>query len=437
MYCKIQHNLTIQTRQEGPDGRALFNQRLLPANTERLACGVAGCGMSGFDSLTTALEGGFDKLLRDLPKDMKKRIEQDFFPISWDNLSPDQRRNVAQQWDYRHDPATEQERQFWWDFFIRKNAIEKQIAEWKAVATPTAGDLAQQEARLSELWKKLARMEKQERQARGVYSQGPHLNHKGQGASTSSDSPPRFIAYPKAFKLLADRLEATPEEIAAWVWMGQKDGGLAAYLNANELNPPPRFYYNVGSGNDFDYLSPLMTCWFREEDIAKFEPTDRYLSGKALIERWNEQPGIQARAFIYAKIAESRLLDLHPLFGGTRGPISENDSFPPLESGLFVLAQVKEIEAADFLIAQSDGSSQKKVTSPEIGSSEWRSQNAQKAANMRHDQPGGSRDKQRQIREIWASKKYSSRDICAEQECAALKMSFTAARNALKNTPDP
>jgi len=73
----------------------------------------------------------------------------------------------------------------------------------------------------------------------------------------------------------------------------------------------------------------------------------------------------------------------------------------------------------------------------EIGSAEWRSQTARNAANARHNKPGGSRDKQRQIREIWASGKYSSRDLCAEQECAALDMSIKAARKALKNTPNP
>lgn len=74
---------------------------------------------------------------------------------------------------------------------------------------------------------------------------------------------------------------------------------------------------------------------------------------------------------------------------------------------------------------------------PEIGSPEWRRQTAQIAANARHNQHGGSRDKQQQIREIWATGKYSSRDICAEQECAALGMSFSAARKGLRNTPDP
>lgn len=45
--------------------------------------------------------------------------------------------------------------------------------------------------------------------------------------------------------------------------------------------------------------------------------------------------------------------------------------------------------------------------------------------------------KREQIRAIWASGKYSSRDICAEQECASLDMSFSTARKALRGTPDP
>lgn len=73
----------------------------------------------------------------------------------------------------------------------------------------------------------------------------------------------------------------------------------------------------------------------------------------------------------------------------------------------------------------------------QVGSPEWRRQTAAVAANARHDRPGGSREKQRQIREIWATGKYSSRDRCAEEECAALEMSYAAARKALKNTPDP
>jgi hypothetical protein len=63
--------------------------------------------------------------------------------------------------------------------------------------------------------------------------------------------------------------------------------------------------------------------------------------------------------------------------------------------------------------------------------------NARSAADARHSMPGGSREKRRQIIAAWASGKYSSRDICAEQECAALGMSFSTARKALRGTPEP
>ncbi|MBF8641817.1 MULTISPECIES: hypothetical protein [Pseudomonas] len=60
------------------------------------------------------------------------------------------------------------------------------------------------------------------------------------------------------------------------------------------------------------------------------------------------------------------------------------------------------------------------------------------AAIKRHSKPGGSKDLREKIRTVWASGKYSSRDICAEQEWAGLGYnSFSAARKALSNTPDP
>jgi hypothetical protein len=60
-----------------------------------------------------------------------------------------------------------------------------------------------------------------------------------------------------------------------------------------------------------------------------------------------------------------------------------------------------------------------------------------KAIDIRHNQPGGSRDKQARVRQAWSSGRYKSRDICAEQKCGELEMSFAAARKALRNTPKP
>lgn len=65
------------------------------------------------------------------------------------------------------------------------------------------------------------------------------------------------------------------------------------------------------------------------------------------------------------------------------------------------------------------------------------SDSARRAADARHSQPGGSRDRRDKIRAIWATGKYSSRTVCAEKECSNLGLSFDAARKALRNTPDP
>ena len=65
------------------------------------------------------------------------------------------------------------------------------------------------------------------------------------------------------------------------------------------------------------------------------------------------------------------------------------------------------------------------------------SQRGKAAADALHGKPGGNRDKAEAVRAAWASGKYSSRDICAEQECAALGSSFSTARRALRGTPEP
>ena len=402
--------------------------------------------MEQFDALSMSLEEWFDRPLDDLPDALRQRVDREFSPMPWEQLTADQRRSVALQLDYQHDPTTEQDRQFWWAFFQRADELKKQVAEWEAVATPTAAELATKETRLAELQQDLARMEAQQRAARGDYVPKRKCPSSKQGEPNTEPTPAvRYIAYPKAMHQLAQRLGASPEELAAWIWIGPKHGGIAAYVNANELDSPPRFSYSYFVGSS-DYIAPLMACWFKADDVEQFDPADRYIVGAALIERWNKRPGLHAEAFIHAKIAESRLLDIHPIYGGTQGTFSEQSDWPGLDSGLFPLAHVLQIEAEDFDTAiETDSFAKAAEVAPivtqeeavEVGSPEWRKQNAKAAADVLHDRPGGSRDKQRQIREIWATGKYSSRDLCAEQECAELNMSISVARRALRNTPDP
>ena len=101
--------------------------------------------------------------------------------MPWDKLAADQRRIVALQLDYQHDPVTEQDQKFWWDFFERVDGLKKQVAEWEVVATPTAAELALKGTRLAELKQELARMEAQKRLARGDYypERSPSQNKDG------------------------------------------------------------------------------------------------------------------------------------------------------------------------------------------------------------------------------------------------------------------
>lgn len=104
-------------------------------------------------------------------------------------------------------------------------------------------------------------------------------------------------------------------------------------------------------------------------------------------------------------------------------PVSENLSLEALNDGLN--AGTKEGKAAGLKEGEA------------IGVRQYKIERAKYAADKRHSMPGGARDKEREVKEAWASGKYASRDICAEQECGGLGWSFKSARNALIGTPEP
>lgn len=303
-----------------------------------------------FVSLTLALEAWFDQPRDALPDELSQRVQKEFF-VPWDALKPALRRDVALRWDYQNDPATQEDRRFWWDFCQRMDAIEQQIREWEASSAPTASDLAQKETRLKELREELARMDLQKRQpGKDYYPARTCRDETKEAQAADAGSKVTYIPYPRAMKILAKRLGATPEEMAAWVLNEHIGGGLDAFLNANELNPPPKFDYTqcIRNDDECDYHSPLMACWFKEDEIAQFEPANRYMTGKTLIERWSQYPEIQPHAYIYAKIYESRLMGRHPILGLVQGTNRNSSRTSPLETALFKLADVEDIELEDF-----------------------------------------------------------------------------------------
>lgn len=65
------------------------------------------------------------------------------------------------------------------------------------------------------------------------------------------------------------------------------------------------------------------------------------------------------------------------------------------------------------------------------------SRRGQKGAAGKHGKPDGTWEKQEQLRAIWASGKYLTRDLCADEEYEALGVSRDTARDWLKKTLDP
>ena len=156
----------------------------------------------------------------------------------------------------------------------------------------------------------------------------------------------QYISYPKAMRLLDERLKATPEELALWVFWGPERGGIAAFIDDNESNPLLTFSFHAFMG--YDYLSSLMATWFLEKDIVNFIPRDRYITGKKLLERWSKQPYITPRKFIITMIREEGLLGIHPIIGD----IQEKEALAIIENGLFDCSHVNKIEAKYFLISK-------------------------------------------------------------------------------------
>lgn len=130
--------------------------------------------MDDFKPLSPLLKDYYHLDLEHLPQGLQERIGDALFPISWGMLLPEQRQRWVEGWDYRNDPATEDERQKEKKLVDDLFEIERKITQWKSVATPTAQDLATQERTLEELEKQHAELEIKYRKMRGDYF-GDHL----------------------------------------------------------------------------------------------------------------------------------------------------------------------------------------------------------------------------------------------------------------------
>lgn len=122
----------MQPTLEGNRWRGTTQARVFTADAESIHGRAAGCDMTGFESLTLALEGWFEKPLSDLPDGLRERVENEDLLKLWDSLSANQRRSAALQLDYVMDPARAEERDAAW------NEVSVDWDYWKQVPALTA-----------------------------------------------------------------------------------------------------------------------------------------------------------------------------------------------------------------------------------------------------------------------------------------------------------
>lgn len=287
--------------------------------------------------LSDALEAYFEVDFADLPSALQAATIEALSPFSWDEFGPIRRRQQIHNSEVNHDPAREGEREFWWKYVVKKQELERDIAKWEGIAARTVTEQAEKDDRLRILFEEQAGLESKMGVIRDLLPSNQF--EKGENEMAAGHT---YIPYADAYRKLNKRHGAIPEEIAGWVFLGKKDGGLAAFRNANELDPPPRFQFAI-VGND-DYLGQLMFSWYRADELEAFAAPVRYLTGAQLIDRWRSTPGIIVEPFICAKIAEDVLHDFHPGAGISYWSHPTKDSVHTKASALFRLSEVETIE---------------------------------------------------------------------------------------------
>ena len=82
------------------------------------------------------------------------------FIVSWDVLTPDQRKKLARQIDYQNDPKNAEEQTYYRGLGREKNAIEREIRKWELMHPQSISEAKIQEDKLAERRSKLAEIER-------------------------------------------------------------------------------------------------------------------------------------------------------------------------------------------------------------------------------------------------------------------------------------
>ena len=157
-----------------------------------------------------------------------------------------------------------------------------------------------------------------------------------------------------------------------WAAAGTKNGGLEAYVETQDgrfiraaireggddwgdecpqgdLEGP---VFEVSSPHEFDYLTPVQRFYFDQHALESFDPRDRFVTYRKVVERW-EQQGLSkegANLLLFQEVEAGRLVSHHPVAGETRPGKSWHDyaEWPGIEDALFSLAEISAFESKYF-----------------------------------------------------------------------------------------
>ncbi|MCG7926285.1 MAG: hypothetical protein JAY67_12150 [Candidatus Thiodiazotropha taylori] len=140
-----------------------------------------------YESLALALKGSFRPRLKNLPENLRLRVDCDLYPLEWDQMTPKQRKIAAIEWDQQHETDVVQDRQFWVNYYLQREPINRQLAKWESISTNSATELAQQETQIAELRQQLRKLDRQKFQHHTNQEQPNNKNTRSHQENTNNE----------------------------------------------------------------------------------------------------------------------------------------------------------------------------------------------------------------------------------------------------------
>lgn len=130
--------------------------------------------MTSFVALAPLIEPVIEQSFAHLTADIQSLWKERVLLFDWDHLAPDQRRQLALQQDYQHDPATEAEREAAFNLVCELHDVQRQIDELDAAPAKSAGEVIAKEDRLKALRASHAAIDQKFRVWRGDHPNAPN-----------------------------------------------------------------------------------------------------------------------------------------------------------------------------------------------------------------------------------------------------------------------